>query len=373
MMKNVVQFLIMVLLASSPVSNLFAQETYQKPALEQKGSWSLIMVPDVQNYVKWGRNQPILDLMTAWIEENIDTLNIKMVMCAGDLVEQNDIINPGHDGNQSAQRQWEAVANAFAKLDGKVPYVMAAGNHDYSIDREGHRRSRYNEFFPIDKNWMNKKILVQNSYNDAGLPSLDNSAYEIKSLNGKDYLFMTVEFGPRDTVLAWAKTIADMEQYKDHRMVLMTHAYLNEKDKRTVGDIKWFVYEPYAIHNVVQKSPMITLPKANNGEQMWQKLVQPASNIELVLCGHISGEGYRKDKNAAGKTVHQMLFDAQSMGGGHRNGNGGDGWLRILEFFPDNKTVKVKTFSPLFGASPTTRQFAWKKDERNEFVFMFDE
>ncbi|WP_449398603.1 hypothetical protein [Chryseobacterium wanjuense] len=44
-----------------------------------------------------------------------------------------------------------------------------------------------------------------------------------------------------------------------------------------------------------------------------------------------------------------MLFDMQSEGGGHRNGNGGDGWLRIIEFYPDNKTVKVKTYS-LFSA-----------------------
>ena len=100
--------------------------------------------------------------------------------------------------------------------------------------------------------------------------------------------------------------------------------------------------------------------------------MQPSSNIEMVLCGHISGEGYKCDENKVGKSVHQILFDAQSMGGGHRYGNGGDGWLRILEFFPDGKTVKVKTFSPLFGISPTTRPYAWKKDARNEFTLEFD-
>lgn len=349
-----------------------AQEAYRKPALEQKDSWSMIMIPDPQNYVKWSRNQPILDLMMAWIEENIDTLNIKMVMCVGDLVEQNDIINRGEDGNQSAERQWEAIARSFGKLDGKVPYITATGNHDYSIDREGKRSSQFNKFFKIDKNWMNRKIIAQNGTNEIGEPTLENSAYEMRSLNGKDYLFLTIEFAPRDTVLTWAKTIANMEQYKNHRIVLMTHAYLNNKDERTTGKPKWFVYEPYSIHNRIQKSPTIELPSANNGKQIWEKLVQPASNIELVLCGHISGEGYRADKNDAGKKVHQMLFDAQSMGGGHRNGNGGDGWLRILEFFPDNKTVKVKTFSPFFAASPTTQQFAWKTDSRNEFIIEFD-
>ena len=136
--------------------------------------------------------------------------------------------------------------------------------------------------------------------------------------------------------------------------------------------MNWIWWEPYNVDNMIQKSPRIKLPDANNGQHIWEKTVQPASNIELVLCGHISGEGYRKDKNASGKTVHQLLFDAQSMGGGHRYGNGGDGWLRILEFFPDGKTVKVKTFSPLFGISPASQFFAWKKDARNEFTFRFD-
>jgi hypothetical protein len=59
------------------------------------------------------------------------------------------------------------------------------------------------------------------------------------------------------------------------------------------------------------------------------------------------------------------------MGGGW-NGNGGDGWLRIFEFLGDNKTVKVKTFSPFFAISPTTQQFAWQHDNWNEFTFTFD-
>ena len=62
-----------------------------------------------------------------------------------------------------------------------------------------------------------------------------------------------------------------------------------------------------------------------------------------------------------------MLFDAQAIGGD----NGGDGWIRILEFYPDGKTVKVKTFSPLFAVSPATQGMAWKHDSENEFTFYF--
>ncbi|MCD8540500.1 MAG: metallophosphoesterase [Leadbetterella sp.] len=349
-----------------------AQEAYVKPRLENKDSWSVIMIPDPQNYAKWTRNQPVFDLMMAWIEENLDSLNVKMVVCTGDLVELDDIIIPGIDWNISAPRQWEYISNAFKRLDGKVPYLAAAGNHDYSINKDGERTTRYNAFFPADKNFLNTKHLVQNTRNVQDIHTLENSVLELKSLNGKDYLFMTLEYAPRDTVVSWARRVAGMEQYKNHRVVLLTHAYLNAKNERTTGENKWFMYQPYYVDKVVEKSHRITLPQSNNGQQIWEKLVYPSSNFSMVLCGHISGEGYRSDKNAAGKSVHQMLFDAQSYGGGHRDGNGGDGWLRILEFLPDNKSVKVKTFSPLFAISPTTQQHAWKRDAKNEFTMALD-
>lgn len=352
--------------------NLIAQAPYQKPHLEQKGSWSLIMVPDLQNYVKWGRNEPIMQLMMAWIADNLDTLNVKMVIGVGDLVENDEKITNDYDGDQTTLQQWRSVASAFAKLDGRVPYIAATGNHDYSIDRQGNRTSHYSEYFFPEKNHLNQKSLVQNSRNEQGKPTLENSAYELKNLNGKDYLFITVEDGPRDTVLTWAKNVTALDQYKNHRVVLATHEYLSAKDARTTSPVDWIYWEPYNINNEIQKSPRIDLKQSNNGKQIWEKLVQPASNIDLVLCGHISGEGYRADKNKTGKPVHQVLFDSQTMGGGHRFGNGGDGWLRIMEFFPDGKTVKVRTFSPLFGASPTTWQFAYKNDERNEYKFSFE-
>jgi len=360
--------LILLLLAQFSL----AQQKFVKPALDQKGSWSLIMIPDLQNYAKWNRNQPLMDLMMAWIVDNIDTLNIKMVMAMGDLVENDEKITNDYDGDQTTIAQWKAVSKAFARLDGKVPYIAATGNHDYSINPEGIRTSNYSDFFTTDRNHLNQKILVQNSRNEQGKPTLENSAYEIKNLNGKDYLFMTVEYAPRDTVLSWAKKVAALEQYKNHRVILSTHEYINTKDTHTSGVKSWLYWEPYNINNEIQKSKRITLPNANSGKGIWEKLVQPSTNIEMVLCGHISGEGYRNDKNKGGKSVHQILFDAQSMGGGHRHGNGGDGWLRILEFYPDGKTVKVKTFSPLFGISPTSQQNAWMRDARNEYSFQLD-
>lgn len=371
-MKNLFLRIFWTVCVFANINLAYSQTEYKKPKLENKSSWTVILLPDIQNYSKWGVNQPILDLMIAWIEANIDTLNVKMVMCVGDLVQHDNIIITGVDGDQTSRSQWEAVSKSFSKLDGKVPYITATGNHDYTIDSKGNRKSQFSNYFNIERNFLNKKVLAQTGTNEAGELSLDNSAYEVKSLNGQDYLFLTLEFAPRDTMVNWANKITALEQYKNHRIILLTHAYLNQKDKRTDKAPTWLEFLPYTVNNEIKKSASITLPNANSGEQIWQKLVEPSANIELVLSGHISGEGYRKDNNLKGNVVHQMLFDTQSIGGGHRTGNGGDGWLRILEFFPDNKTVKIKTFSPLFGISPTTQQFAWKTDERNEYTIKFD-
>ena len=117
----------------------------------------------------------------------------------------------------------------------------------------------------------------------------------------------------------------------------------------------------------------------NGGEDIWQKLVKITPNIKLVICGHVatpdekfeSAAGFRTDKNDAGNTVVQMMFNTQAIGGG-MSGNGGDGWLRILEFMPDGKTVDVVTYSPLFGFSARTKDIAIEESACNKFSFKLE-
>lgn len=77
------------------------------------------------------------------------------------------------------------------------------------------------------------------------------------------------------------------------------------------------------------------------------------------------------DSNHEGKTVAQMMFNAQTADG-QWSGNGGDCWLRLLEFLPDGKTIYVRTLSPLFALSPTTCQQAWRRDSCDEFKITID-
>ena len=162
----------------------------------------------------------------------------------------------------------------------------------------------------------------------------------------------------KKAALQKARELEAAPLFKDHTVILLTHSYL------TGFDSKRITKEGYKI------------PPSNTGEGIWQKLVQPSANIRLVLCGHYATPnerldyttGFRTDKNAAGHDVHQMMFNCQALGGG-MSGNGGDGWLRLLEFLPDGHTVQVRTYSPLFGFSPQTKDKAWRTASYDQFQF----
>lgn len=285
-----------------------AQEEYRQPALGNPESWSVVVIPDLQGYAKNEASQPIARLMTAWIADNIERLNVRMVLCVGDVVEQNDRIGNGFSGDLTSVRQWQGMADAFDVLDGRVPYLVATGNHDYTYTRSGARRTHLNEYFPIGRNPLNAAAICQFGLDSDENPAVENCAFELKAPDGKDYLFLNMEFAPRDTVMKWAQQVAGLEEYAGHRIVLITHAYLDAKDQRLSGPCKVTSYEPLVRNGRIVKIKGLPLPDASNGEELWQKLVRPASNIELVVCGHISGSGFRTDRNSAGKDVHQMLL-----------------------------------------------------------------
>ena len=364
-------FLALLLLA--PAFALRAQEGADTaPALVEPDGWTMVVIPDPQAYSRYSRNQGIFDLMTAWIAENRDTLHIEQVVCVGDLVESNGLQEPdGKFANQIWSQMWGSVSRAFQRLDGVYPYILCTGNHDYGPDiyPEGvhygvrsseTRDTHFGEFFPIGRNPALKGVLVETAPNAFGVHTLENAAYEWTAPGGKKILAAALEFVPRDEVIAWAKDLFARPEYRDHFGIVVTHSYMlgyNKAVRRTKQ-------EGYAI-----------CADGNSGQDVWEKLVKPAGNIRMVICGHIAAAddmdgstGFRADPNDAGKPVYQILFNTQAMGGGWE-GNGGDGWLQLLEFNPEMTRVHVRTFSPLKAISPASRGQAWYRDARRQFDF----
>ena len=344
--------------------DLIAQHRADQQSLTNPDAFSMILLGDPQGYVKYDINQPLLELCTAWIADNIENLRIKAVLCTGDLVEQNEnIIRNLHMVNQTSKEMWESVSRAFSRLDNKVPYIISPGNHDYGYLHAENGMTHFPDYFPFERNTAWRTCCVAALPNRNGIPSLENAAFEFEDLNWGKLLLITSEFHPRNEVLEWAKKLAESDKYKNCKVILMTHGYMKGQGENA---------------QLIEKDNYDIEP-GNSGLNIWGKLIKPAANIRLLICGHTGdGDGtfarnvaYRIDKNDAGKEVHQMMFNVQTLGGGWE-GNGGDGWLRILEFMPDGKTIKIRTYSPLFGISPSTRHLAHRRDAYDQFELDFD-
>lgn len=347
---------IMAMALTLTAAAVAAQDHADRQKLKDPNSFSMIVMGDPQGYSKYDINQPLFELTTVWCADNIDNLNIKAVLVTGDLVEQNDNIVLNRSMlNQTSREMWEWASHCMKRLDNKVPYIISTGNHEYGYVRGDESFTHFPEYFPVERNSKWKDCLVAAFPNRMQRASLENSAFEFKDKNWGDLLVVTTEWAPRDEVLEWAHKLCTSDKYKNHRVIFMTHSLLRERTAKRTDN------ENYKI-----------TPR-NFGREVWEKLIKTTPNIRLAICGHtgVPGEpedltAYRVDKNDAGHDVHQMMFNIQTAGGGWE-GNGGDGWVRILEFMPDGETIHASTYSTLFGISPTTKQYAHRTGKCDQF------
>jgi 3',5'-cyclic AMP phosphodiesterase CpdA len=255
-------------------------------------NFTIVALPDTQYY---SESYPwIFENQTKWIVQNKDEKNIVFVAHLGDIVEYND-----------NDYQWQNANNVMSILDGKVPYGILPGNHDLS----GNGAVKYEEYFPASRYegysyWGGS---YDPNYATSLSPNMNN--YQLFSAGGMDFIALNLQNGPPADVLDWADNV--LSNYSERRAIISTHMYLDWDGSRM-----------------------------GIGERIWENLVVPHENVFLVLCGHIPGEAKRID-NLDNRTVYQLLSDYQSY-----YDNGGNGWLRIMEFVPSENKIYVKTYSP---------------------------
>jgi hypothetical protein len=254
-------------------------------------NFTIIALPDTQYY---SESYPeVFDSQTQWIVDNIETMNIIFVTHLGDIVDEWWDLG-----------QWENANHSLSMLDGIVPYGVLLGNHD----GVGSDQTNFEEYFGSDR-------FSNESWYGGAYQSNNRNNYQLFSAGGDDYLILHLQYDPSDDVLAWASDIID--NYPTRRVILSTHEY-----------IAW-PWEGW-------RSPI--------GENIYQKLVKPhADQIFLVLCGHLDVEDHRT-ATVDEHTVHEIITDYQEQS------NGGNGWLKILEFSPLQDKIFVKTYSPYLDA-----------------------
>ena len=278
--------------------------------------FTMIVLPDTQKYTcgtPCSSNPAIFNAQTQWIVNNKNALNIVYVAQEGDIVE-----------NATTAIQWDRADDAMSLLEDPVttslpdgiPYGVLRGNHD-----QDSTLNYYNQHFGVSR------FSGRSYYGGSSNGTDNNNNYTLFSASGMDFIVMNLEYNPSANVRNWANAL--LGTYSTRRAIVVSHYIIN------VGNPGTFSSAGQAIYDAL---------KGN-------------SNLFLMLCGHMHGEGRRADVYN-GNTVNTLLADYQSYA------NGGDGFLRILRFSPSKNEIAVETYSPWLDQYET--------DSESQFVLAYD-
>ena len=271
---------------------------------------SFIVIPDTQDLADSTPSD--LAVIGDWIVANKDLLNIEAVLHEGDLIN-----TPTHSA------EWEAIEVLFAKLDAvELPYLAAIGNHDYDAPIADRGITAFNSCFPqsryTDQYWWSGGFYEANH---------SENAYLILG----DYLFLTLEFGPRQAVIDWAATIIAANPTR--RVWIITHSYeYVDGSLVTTGDTN---------------NPHDYFPgDTHDGAELWTELVKLYENIEWVQSGHhvsaiANGARHEGTGDNANKVVN--VWCNWQTGGA----NPGEACIRIVKLYNSGDYIRVRSYNPV--------------------------
>jgi len=283
-------------------------------------SWSMVVLADTHG-------QAYFPGMTQWIVNNKDARNIKVVLHNGDMV------------NTNVASEWAFSKMAMTTLDGQVPYMINVGNHEYGEGYDLHgRNTLMNDYFDLADNPLNNSPTGGIVTVERVPGELENTYSTFTAPDGRKMQVFSLEFGPRQEVVDWANSIASEPQYEDYTAVLSTHAYMDLVSQGGRDSARWNPHD-YGVD-----------PDVHDGEELWDELVSVNGDFEMVVNGHYFGAVDRQQSvGIHGNTVHEMVHNRQLET---------YGYLRLLEFLDDGKTVQVRTYSTAG---------VWLTDSANEF------
>ena len=299
---------------SDPDNDNLVVTYYGKPAGSAGADFSIIALPDTQYYAAglYGGTPAIFTAQTQWIVNQQAVRNVACVTHLGDCVE--------HGNNNGNTREWDNVNAAMSLLENPmttrlaegIPYGIAVGNHDQSPEGspDGNSTKLYNQYFGTSR-------FYRRSYYGGHYSSNQDNHYQLFSASGLDFIVIYLEYDqtPDAPILDWADKL--LKIYSNRRGMIVSHYLMNE----SAG----FSVQGQAIYDALKNNP----------------------NLFLMLCGHILAENRRQDV-FNGHTVYTLLSDYQGLP------NGGNGWLRMMEFSPASNQIRVSTYSPTLGLFDTT-------------------
>ena len=296
----------------------------------------------VENDVKRGTNNN--GILYDWIVANKEEKKIQYVFGLGDITD-----------DRTDVAQWEHAKAGISKLDGVLPYYLIRGNHDDSAS--------FNNYFNTSSytsQFVDPDIEDQSKcFFDAG--KIDN-AYTKFTVGETKYLLMLLDYGANDEILNWAGSV--IAANPTYRVIINTHGYLSSDGGRLDDE----TYSPDPVGNNA----------ANNGVEMWEKLMSKHRNIFLVLCGHDpyvtnSNILMLQSKGDGGNTVTELLIDPQSLDWDNPNTTEDDndqqyGMVAMLYFSEDGSKVSVEYISTVL--SEGDEDYLYREENQFDFTLV---
>ncbi len=270
------------------------------------------------------RSPEIVEAQNKWVADNYARMNMRYIVHTGDFVD-----------NPHAHDQWAIMDSAYKIWDDAgLHYGVLAGNHD--VDGSDH--TEYSQYFGAHR--FNTKPWYGESYED------NFGHYDLMTMDGVDYIFVYMGYNSSysDAVYDWLNYV--LAKYPNRIAMLGFHEYLYANG---------------------QRSP--------NGEAFFQRVVLKNPNVRMVMCGH-NYNSTRKvddiDDNGDGKadrTVYQIMANYQN------TTNGGNGFMRFMEFDYSEGTIIHRTYSGVtenFGSDYEDGKAFDEYGTRDDFVTPFD-
>jgi len=288
----------------------------------------LALLPDTQFYVSSlnGGVPGMFYAQAEWIVTNRVARNIAYVAHLGDISQSGDVI-----GSSANTTEWRNATNAMYRLENPtrtllaegIPYGVAVGNHDQEpIGTADGTTIHYNRYFGIPH-------FAGKDYYAGHHGTNNDNHFDFFSASGLDFVVLYFEYDEdaNPAVLAWGNDV--LRTNANRRAIVVTHNFGNTQTPLS------FSPQGAAIYNALKTN----------------------ANLFLMLAGHVTGEGSRVD-TYNGNVVRTFVQDFQGWT------NGGNGFMRTLEFSPSNNLVIAQTFSPWTGE--------YEIDEDSEFFFSYD-
>lgn len=270
-------------------------ETTPAPTPGQKGPaptpFSIVWMSDTQNLT---RHYPeVFNSMRDWILNEREAQNIVFFVHTGDVV----------DG--CSQTMWDNASIALIPILYQIPGIMVSGNHD--VSSENKQKLFYER--PYARMTLKEGQSFQNG----------ECAYQNFTAGGDEFLVFGFGYKVNGSGM-WRWVSSVIEAHPNAVVLFVMHDGL----------------QPENVHS-------------GQAKELLKRIAETTPNAKMLLCGHNDGFLRHEDlfdddgDGESDRCFYTLMFNVQD------DVEEGLGYMRILTFYPEDRHIEVKLYSPWFN------------------------